>query len=352
MNTRIQVEHPVTEAVTGLDLVRLQIQVALGKPLPFAQGDVRFRGHAIEARLCAEDARANFMPGTGDIIAWRPGGGEGVRVDHGVREGGVVSPYYDSLIAKLIAHGEDREQARLRLIAALKDTLLAGVVSNRDFLIEALQQPDFINGAATTAFISNWPPRTIEAPATEALALAALLYAEKGGDATPTSPWRRTPLLLETGGDNVALAIRRDGRFWTATVNGEAATLELLSRDAHEVRVARDGVVKHARYAMWDDRLKLDLDGVGHDFVDRTYAPPRLDDDAAHGAVLSPVSGVLVSVEAREGDVVTRGQPLATVEAMKMQYLILAPIDGTIATAPISAGAQVPLRGLLFEIRP
>jgi len=352
MNTRIQVEHPVTEAVTGLDLVRLQFQVAQGKPLPFHQADVRWTGHAIETRLCAEDARANFTPGTGDIVAWRPGAGEGVRVDHGLREGGMVSPYYDSLLAKIIAHGDDREQARRRLIAALKDTLLAGVVSNRDFLIEALQQPAFIEGAATTGFIAAMPARAAGAPPALALALAALLYDENDGPGAPSPAWRRTPLLLETGGANVALSIQRSGADWTAAIDGETVSLTLSSRADNQIRFVHEGRGGHANYARWGDHLKLDMDGVGYDFIDRTYAPPRLDDDSADGGVRSPVSGVLVGVDAHTGDRVKRGQALATVEAMKMQYVILAPIDGIIAAAPSAAGVQIPLRGLLFEIQP
>jgi geranyl-CoA carboxylase alpha subunit len=352
MNTRIQVEHPVTEMVTGLDLVRLQFSVAQGLPLPLRQADVRWRGHAIEARLCAEDARADFMPAAGDIVAWRPGGGEGVRVDHGLAEGGAVSPYYDSLLAKVIAHGEDREQARLRLIAALKATMLAGVVTNRDFLVEALRRPAFIEGAATTTFIAETPPSVAGAPPPEALALAALLFAENGGVAAPSTPWRRTPLVLESDSGTVALAIRRDRDAWSATIGDETTTLRLLGRDAGRIRYARGDTVAAADYARWGDRLKLDIDGVGYDFVDRTYAPPRLDDDAADGGVRSPVSGVLVGVDARVGDHVKRGQALATVEAMKMQYVILAPIDGMIAAAPSAAGVQVSLRGLLFEINP
>ena len=152
MNTRIQVEHPVTEAVTGIDLVRLQFRVAQGEPLPFAQDEITLTGHAIEARLCAEDASANFMPVTGEIVAWRPGAGEGVRVDHGLREGTIVTPFYDSMLAKIIAYGEDREQARRRLLRALEDTLLAGIVSNRDFLIAALKQPEFVDGRRDDGF--------------------------------------------------------------------------------------------------------------------------------------------------------------------------------------------------------
>ena len=155
MNTRIQVEHPVTEAVTGLDLVRLQLQIAQGRPLPFAQSDISLSGHAIEARLYAEDPAADFLPSIGRLVAWRPGEGEGVRIDTGVEAGSVVTPYYDSMLAKIIGFGADREQARLRLISALERTFVAGVATNRDFLIEALRRPSFVDGQATTAFVGE-----------------------------------------------------------------------------------------------------------------------------------------------------------------------------------------------------
>jgi geranyl-CoA carboxylase alpha subunit len=351
MNTRIQVEHPVTEAVTGIDLVRLQFRVAQGEPLPFAQDEIRTTGHAIEARLCAEDASANFMPATGEILAWRPGAGEGVRVDHGLCEGTIVTPYYDSMLAKIIAHGEDREQARRRLLRALEDTLVAGIVSNRDFLIAALKQPEFVAGAATTSFISAMPATVLIVPPPDAVALAALLYAENGGPAAPSAPWRRTLLRLEANGSEVRVAIHRDCGTWTADIGGEAHELRLIHREATEVRFVSGGLAARASYVRWGDRLKLNIDGVGHDFVDRTYAPPGRDADEADGAVRSPVSGVLVGVDARTGDSVRRGQALATVEAMKMQYVILAPIDGLIVAGPGGPGSQIAARATLFEIK-
>jgi acetyl/propionyl-CoA carboxylase alpha subunit len=215
-----------------------------------------------------------------------------------------------------------------------------------------LNQPEFVEGAATTAFISRMPASVVAAPPSEAVALAALLYAENGGPAAPSPPWRRTPLLLEANGAEIRIAVRREGDAWTADVGGESLAVRLIRREANEVRYARDGRVEVASYARCGDRLKLDLDGVGYDFVDRTHAPPRRVGDEAGGVVHSPVSGVLVGVDARTGDRVRRGQALATVEAMKMQYVILAPIDGLIVSAPGAVGSQVPTQALLFEIEP
>jgi geranyl-CoA carboxylase alpha subunit len=349
MNTRIQVEHPVTEAVTGIDLVRLQFHVSQGKRLPFAQSDIAFHGHAIEARLCAENAAANFLPGAGEIVAWRPGTGEGVRVDHGLYQGAVVSPYYDSLLAKFIAYGEDREEARRRLLRALSETLIAGIVTNRDFLIASLRRREFVEGAATTAFVGAGPVSTFAAPP-EALALAALLYVENGGAAAPLPTWRRATLQLEANGATSAVSIRRKGETWIATIGDDTLKLRLIYRDAYRVSFVHEDVESAANYALWGDQLKLLLGDASYDFVDRTYAPPRRDGDEAGGGVRSPVSGVLVAVAAKAGDHVKRGQALATVEAMKMQYVILAPIDGVIASAFSSAGAQVSARATLFEI--
>ena len=352
MNTRIQVEHPVTEAVTGLDLVRLQLHVAQGRPLPFSQSDIVLSGHAIEARLCAEDANANFAPVTGDIVGWRPFSGDGVRIDHGLAEGGAVSPYYDSLLAKVIAQGVTREEARLRLLRALENTLLAGIVSNRDFLIEMLRHPDFAAGEANTGFIAAMGPRPAPTPTREALALAALLFVENGGPVAPSPSWRRAPLKLACGGTTFVLSIRRAGANWLVEDEQGATRLTLVRRDETSLRFASEGRERAAIYVRWGDRLKLDLDGAGWDFTDVTYAPPRPEDEEADAFVRSPVSGVIMAVEATEGERVRRGQALATVEAMKMQYAILAPIAGTLVAAPARAGAQIPARGLLFEISP
>ncbi|WP_438998865.1 acetyl-CoA carboxylase biotin carboxylase subunit, partial [Variovorax beijingensis] len=153
MNTRLQVEHPVTEAVAGLDLVELQLRVAAGEPLPLAQQDVRLSGHAIEVRLCAEDPRQGFMPQSGTLAAWRPS--PALRVEHALRDGAAVPPFYDSMIAKLVAHGPTREEARRRLVAGLQDTVALGLATNQQFLQRALSHPVFAGGSATTAFIAE-----------------------------------------------------------------------------------------------------------------------------------------------------------------------------------------------------
>ncbi len=155
MNTRLQVEHPVTEAITGLDLVEWQLRVARGEALPLEQDQVQLEGHAIEVRLYAEDAYADFLPQTGQIDVWRPASGPGVRTDHGMKDGLAISPFYDPMIAKVIAHGATREEARRRLIKALRDTVVLGPTTNRHFLIRLLEHPEFAAGKTTTAFLTR-----------------------------------------------------------------------------------------------------------------------------------------------------------------------------------------------------
>ncbi len=351
MNTRIQVEHPVTERVTGVDLVRLQFRVAQGRPLPFAQADLALSGHAIEARLYAEDPAADFLPSIGTLAAWRPAAGEGERVDAGVEQGSAVTPFYDSMLAKVIAHGATREEARLRLLRALDRTFVAGVVTNRDFLIETLRRPEFVDGRATTAFVGE-APFTPAAPSRKAIALAAILFVERGPPPSPTAEWRAAPLRLACDGDERRVSVRRLGEETLVAIDGEDEVIEIVAFGEGEARYAIDGVICRACYARDGDDLWLDVDGVCRSFTDRTYAPPRFKDVDADGAVRSPVTGVIVSVEARAGDTVKRGQALATVEAMKMQYAILAPIDGVIAEAHAAAGRQAEARALLFAITP
>ncbi len=349
MNTRIQVEHTVTECITGVDLVRLQFQVAQGRPLPFAQGDVAMRGHAVEARLCAEDPYADFAPSTGRILAWRLAELQGVRVNSGVVSNSVVSTHYDSLLAKIIAFGADREEARQKLIAALESAFVAGVTTNRGYLIDALRSRVFARGEATTAFIAAVPPRATK-PSREALALGSVLFVERGGRPTPTASWRESPLRLSVNGAEVRTTVRRQGDDWIATIDGASVAIRVLSRSDEGVRFSCGGVVRSAPNARDGDSLWLAFEGACLRFVDRTYAPPELKDAQSDGVVRSPVSGVIVAVAAMAGDHVRRGQALATVEAMKMQYSILSPIEGVITLAAAAQGGQAKARELLFVV--
>ena len=344
MNTRIQVEHPVTEAVTGLDLVRLQLHVAQGRPLPFSQSDVALSGHSIEARLCAEDA--DFLPSTGPVLRFQAP--QGVRVDAGIESGGEVTPHYDSLLAKIIAHGADREEARLKLVRALEDMFVAGLTTNRDALLHMLTRPDFVAGPPTTDFLRD-NPFAPSLPSPLAFALAAVLNVGVDADA-PSAAWREAPFRLACAGVERTLYAAREGQGWRVRTEGESLTLRVVSRDDGEARFVVHGVTRRARFARDGDELWLDVEGALRRFVDLTYAPPSRADAEAGGEVRSPVSGIVAAVSVRAGDSVRRGQQLGVVEAMKMQHTLLSPLDGIVSETHVAVGQTTKAGALLFVI--
>ena len=281
---------------TGVDLVAVAVS---SRPA----AAVRARGrrhpgrHAVEARLYSEDPSADFAPSTGRVVAWRFADAQGVRVDSGVANGAVVSTHYDSLLAKIIAFGADREQARQKLIAALESVFVAGVTTNRDYLIEALRSRVFTRGEATTAFIAAAPPRASK-PTTEALALGSILFVERGGRPTPTASWRESPLRLLVDGAEVSTTVRRQGDDWIATIDGAPVAIRVLSRSDEGVRFSCDGVVRSAPYARDGDSLWLVFEDACRYFVDPWHwlrAVPELTRDAqSDGAIhCLPVSGVI-----------------------------------------------------------
>ena len=361
MNTRLQVEHPVTEAITGLDLVEWQLRVAAGEPLPLAQEAVRFDGHAIEVRLYAEDPYRDFLPCTGRLLAWRPAEGAGRRTDHGIRAGQEVSAFYDPMLAKLIAHGRDREEARRRLLAALDDTLLLGVVTNRSFLARLLRHPDFVAGAATTAFIEHrlGPIGAAPQPGRTMLALAAALFCgeadrgETGWSSTGTLAW--TMRLAGDGGTGwtVSAAPAGGGRLDVA-VDGEAVSVAILERNGTDVRFLADGVQRTARAAIEPgpdgDALHLDLDGVTARLRETLRDAAAGGERDAGGTVAAPMNGVVVDALAVDGDRVEKGQCLFILEAMKMQLPVNAPRAGRLERVAVRVGQQVRMRHVLAEI--
>jgi geranyl-CoA carboxylase alpha subunit len=368
MNTRLQVEHPVTECLTGLDLVAWQLQVAAGEPLPLGQDDIRFSGHAIEVRLCAEDPRAGFLPQTGPILAWEPPAGEGVRVDHGIARGGEVSPYYDSMLAKIIVHAENRVAALRRLAVALEETTLLGVVTNRDLLLRIVAHPAFAGGAYDTGFIpEHFPPRVIDealAPAPRHLALAvAALYrddalalgARAGLDAGlidwSSSPRNLVTLKLGCGDATRALKLRRLGaeRY---EVGGDATfTLALDELSPGRLGYALDdGPRAQARYLRRNDELWLSAGGTTQRYVDLTLRPPEVSAVGGDGRLLAPMDGKILKVHATAGQPVKRGEPLLVLEAMKMEHQVLADLDGTVAEVLVTPATQVRARQLLIRL--
>jgi len=327
MNTRLQVEHPVTEAVTGLDLVAWQLRVAAGEPLPLEQDDVRFRGHAIEARLYAEDPAQGFLPQTGRVLRWRTP--ERVRVDAGIAEGQEVTPFYDPMLAKAIAHGATREDARRNLIAALERTALLGVRTNKAFLVQLLRDPVFAAGGATTAYMPDASP---DAPDPRLSALAAALLARAGAWRSAGATTRRLTLgetAHEVGAESV-----------------DGVPLRILEAADGRIRFERDGVQGWAE-AAWDDEggLWLAADGATARF-EEAKPRARARDARSDGRIVAPMAGRIVSV-AEAGAAVARGEVVIVLEAMKMQHEIKAAAAGRLAEVRVAAGEQVGPRQLL-----
>jgi geranyl-CoA carboxylase alpha subunit len=361
MNTRLQVEHPVTEAITGLDLVAWQLRVAAGESLP-RQHEVRFEGHAIEARLYAEDPYEGFLPRSGTILAWRPATGAGVRVDHGVRSGYEVSPFYDPLLAKVIGWGRTREEARRRLLAALEDTIVLGIDSNRMFLASVLAHRVFVAGEATTEFIdrhlsANLAERPV--PGNDMVALAAALLFEKTATQQDSmlANWSSTgalawPLRVNSGGAQFAVEVVPTGRGgFSVTLGGKRVAIDILDRRAGELRFAVEGLQQRAHFVFADDMLHLDVAGIIAAFRESTREAVNIGSRRAGSQLLAPMNGAVVAVLAKVGDSVKKGQRIVIVEAMKMQHEIAAERDGILARIHVKAGDQVATRQLLGELQ-
>jgi len=358
MNTRLQVEHPVTELCTGEDLVAWQLAVAAGAPLPLTQEEIVLRGHAIEARLYAEDPFAGFLPRTGRVLRWRPA--PGVRVDSGIAQGQEVTSHYDPLLAKLVAHGPDREVARRRLIRALEDTVLLGVGSNRRFLVDLLSDDLFVQGEVTTSTIdarfAERPPRA-PAPSPRLWALAAVL---RGGDGPA---WRSTgergwPVTLVSADDlQIWQVASRGGRRYRVSREGEEVEVALLETGADgRVRCELDGVQQTAWFAVGSaddgEQVHLQLEGQDALFCEPPVLRERTRQGGVSGQVLAPIPGKLLALDVAEGDTVARGQRLAVLEAMKMEHRVEATVNGTVKRVLVAAGDQVTARQLLVEIEP
>jgi geranyl-CoA carboxylase alpha subunit len=364
MNTRLQVEHPVTELVTGFDLVELQIRIAAGEPLSIGQDDARFAGHAIEARLYAEAPHRGFLPQSGELVAWRPPSSPGIRVDHSLNASQTVSPFYDPLLAKIIAHGATREEARRRLIQALEDTTALGIATNRGFLVDCLRTPEFAAGKATTEFIpKHFAKPAAPAPDDAALALAAALSFEAsarrhGHD--PARTWSSSgalawPLKLEAGGKAAARSVTVLGPRRYRIDGGDAPT-EVMLADAGDttMRFRLDGQERSAEFAFAGDTLHLALGQLDLAVRETLYEPPA-SAGAAGGSdteLRAPMNGKVVAVLVAEGDAVEKGQRLVVVEAMKMQHEMTAQAAGRVARLAVKPGDQVATRQLLVELKP
>ena len=359
MNTRLQVEHPVTELVTGQDLVAWQLRVAAGEPLPLTQEQVRLTGHAMEVRLYAEDPAQGYLPQTGPVLSWRPASGEGVRIDHGLVDGAEVGSHYDPMLAKIIAFGASRDEARRRLIRAVEDTVLMGLDDNRRFLAAILRHPEFAAGDATTAFIDGPfadDPGLRAADTPEALwALAALLLTRIGaGDAAGRAGYRNwhssgvgaQPLVLAQGDRERTLYLTPDGIH-----GGPDLTLDAVHDDGTLIATL-DGVRRRYHWLYRDGRVWLQDGGLRACFEERTHRASGGEQGPGSGQLKAPMDGAVIEVSAAAGDTVKRGQTLAVLEAMKMEHALKADCDGTVDTVTVSAGDQVKRQQLLITVTP
>jgi geranyl-CoA carboxylase alpha subunit len=341
MNTRLQVEHPVTECITGFDLVEWQLRVAAGEPLPVTQQQIRFTGHAIEARLYAEDPYDGFKPQTGTIAYWQPDRAlhPGVRIDHGIARGGVVSPFYDAMVAKVIAHGRDRADAIRRLTAALEDAPLLGVAHNGRFLRDLLKHPQFVAAQMTTTRLDEWAAggeTLLQRPAVPepAWPLAAALRSGRS-NGRPASV-AAFDLTLLCHGETRTLRAPPDGVAIEAWFDGI-------------VQYTQDGVRRRAVCVDDGAALQLAIDGAVFSFTEPSPYPSR-DNRADASRVRAPVAGVVAQALVSAGDAVAAGQPMVCVEAMKMEMWLNAPAAGTVRAVHAKIKDSVASGALLVEL--
>lgn len=346
MNTRLQVEHPVTELITGLDLVAWQLMVAADEKLPLTQEQIQLTGHAIEVRLYAEDPSQNYLPQTGTISHWQVAKGEGIRVDHGIDVGSEISPFYDPMIAKVISYGENREVARRRLLRALDTTELLGLQDNRAFLAAILRQPTFIEGQATTQFLQQESLTFTSSLMPQHWALAAVLLQPTpfGNSINSTFPHA---VHLSHAQTQETVWLRYQHPLWHAHINNETFTLQVDAQGVH--------INQHRQPFYWQTTeagLWLGLGCQQWHFEHHTYAPAEGEEAAGSGKLFAPMDGAIIAIECKEGQTVKQGDVLLLLEAMKIEHSLVADTDGTVERIEVQAGEQVKNKQLLLSIAP
>jgi len=351
MNTRLQVEHPVTEMITGIDLVEWQLRVAAGEPLPLRQDDIRFEGHAIEARLCAEDAAHDFLPQAGRLAVWLPD--ESIRVDHALEAGTEISPYYDSLVAKFVAHAPTRAAACRQLAGALERTVALGVPTNKAFLATVLRNEEFSARGATTDFLARHGAQSEPIAAdVETLAIAAALAAASAGFGEWTS-WSNNPartMAMKLGDEEIALTFAAG--CYRAYAAGAEVGLRLVDLDLPRARVALDGKPDETvAFLLEHDAAHLARGGNSWRFARTLHVPAaKRAAGAGDGRLVAPMNGRVVAVNATPGETVEAGHALVVLEAMKMEHGMRAPARSRVKAVHVAAGAQVAPGHLLVEL--
>jgi 3-methylcrotonyl-CoA carboxylase alpha subunit len=352
MNTRLQVEHPVTEALTGLDLVEWQFRVASGEKLLLTQQSVHTSGHAIEARLYAEDPENEFLPSTGRVVALELP--SDIRIDRGVEAGGEVTSYYDAMVAKLIVHEATREAALDRLAGALDRTLLAGPRSNVAFLAALCRAPQFRQGKVDTGFIDRNLAQLGAVPqvtdrGAAALGVATLLVGDAEGsmseeEPADASPWAANDGFQLGGARTLSVPVVMDGENATATIT-----------HGHDgMHVAIDGILAAANARVFEADHEAFVLRNGHQTRVRIkdFSSPSVQGGAGDGLIKAPMHGRVLEVLVGVGDEVADGQRLAVIEAMKMEHTLRAPFAGTVSKVPVAAGAQVVEGAEIMVIEP
>ncbi|MEJ8864254.1 acetyl/propionyl/methylcrotonyl-CoA carboxylase subunit alpha [Pseudomonas jessenii] len=362
MNTRLQVEHPVTELITGLDLVAWQLSIAEGQPLPLRQEQVQLTGHAMEVRLYAEDPAHGFLPQTGRVVAWEPALQDGVRIDHGLIEGQVISPFYDPMLGKLIAHGATREEARRKLLRAVQDSVLLGLKSNQRLLASLLEHPQFASGDFSTGFIAQHFTDHVclhpETPGAHHLAIAAALFYQAATQAhlAPLGGWRNNasvPLHYRIGLEDQDWPVALQaipGEPLRIQVAERSLELKIIHSDGRWATLEIEGVRQRHAYRLEAGRLWLFTRPGSLQFVDRTQAQVTGQASVSSGTLKAPMDGAIVDVLVNEGGHVTKGQLLVVLEAMKMEHPLKSGIDGVLKRLQVKVGDQVKNRQILLEV--
>lgn len=363
MNTRLQVEHPVTEMITGQDLVAWQLQVAAGEALPLRQEQIQLQGHAMEVRLYAEDPAQGFMPQTGQIVRWQPALLDGVRIDHGLLEGQHISPFYDPMLGKIIAHGATREEARRKLLRAVEDCVLLGINSNQRLLAHLLKHPQFIAGNVNTGFIGEYfsedPALRPHSPTAVELALAAALFYSASASAHPAqwAGWRNNAsvpwgYVLGHGEQLHSVELSQNGSGLSVQVTDTSINLCMLDNDGRWATVEINGVRRRLAFHLAADSLWINSDCGALQLVNLTHAVVGAQKDLRSGTLKAPMDGAIVEVLVNEGATVSKGQLLLVLEAMKMEHPLKAGIDGVIQRLQVIQGDQVKSRQVLLEVAP
>lgn len=358
MNTRLQVEHGITEAITGLDLVKMQIKIAEGQALNLKQSDIVISGHAIECRLYAEDPNSNFSPATGKVLFWQPHQSEDTRIDNCIRAGSEISPFYDPMIAKLITHSDDRKQARRAMLRCLENTKLLGVQSNQHFLHQVICHPAFVSGDTTTDFIERFHQDLLQPLSVQEchqlLLVAAMNQAQSQMTAHTTNEKYSRDYRLQLGDQTYQISVEMyDENSGTAHIDGQSFEMEVLNvGKGGALNIAIDGLCQSYVVAPVDGGLFVCAPLIGSRYLDilSRFSVGALKQEA--GGYYTAMPGRIVEVLAKVGQKVKAGDKLITMESMKMEHTTLAASDGVVRKLFVAEEDLVEKKTLLIEIEP